>query len=164
MENDLVVLVEYQMQEPCSATGGKRWFSRIDDSGWWTIAEEAARVGRTESQIKSSIKHKRPTHVVCNAYFVVGGPMCGQWLTRGEIVDAFGYARETIAGDCNSETGIYTWRQPDPTKAAYGKKATEAKQVRAAGGEYENKEIRRRKWVSKTTRAFEMFMRLPVFN
>jgi len=164
VENDLVVLVEYQMQEPCSATGGKRWFSRIDDETWWTLEQEAMRVDRTKANVKASIKNKRPTHIPARAFFVVGGQFDGQWMTRDEIAAALGCSRDSIARDFDIQTGIYTFRQLDPVKSAHGRLASVAKKERAAGREYENTELRRRKWVSKTSQAFALFARLPVFN
>ena len=104
-------LVKYYQQQISSVTNNRRWY-RTENSDWWTVHEEANRVGRDRVSVKASIRKGRPTHIRSTAFLVQGGTLDGQWCIVNEIAEATGFGRRFIASCCDDRTGIYTYREP----------------------------------------------------
>ena len=104
------MLVKYHKQAASTVTKGRTWW-RTDDSNWWSVYEEAKRVGRDRAAVKASIRTGRPTHVPSQAFFCMGGPLDGTWAAKTEIMTATGYGRKLISAQCDDRTGCYVHRQ-----------------------------------------------------
>jgi hypothetical protein len=102
--------IAYEVR-PCRGAKANHIY-RVPGGEWFTIYEEARRVGRAMDSVRRSVDAGRPTNVPATAYLVNGGEFHGQWMRICDIRRLTGFGGKFIAARCDDRTGLFNYAEP----------------------------------------------------